>query len=252
MNSIVLGLICFTTISAGTGFGFYLGRTLPGHHLSTESKDAIKMAWGIVATMSALVLSLLLSSAKTSFDTVNAETAQAGAKIIVLDRILARYGPEAQAARDELRKDVAKRIEMIWSNKNTTGSDELAKGTGMASVQDKLGQLTPTTDAQRMLYAQAQQIAGELVMARWRVVEQARTFLPNVFFLVLIFWLTMLFTGIGLFAPPNKTVLVALFMCNLSLSAALFLIEELNHPLDGVIKVSGTPMRAALEYMNQQ
>jgi len=256
LTSITLGLICFGCVSGGTLFGYFLSRNLPVHHLSTESKDTIKMAWGIVATMSALVLSLLLSSAKASFDSVNSEMTQAGAKIIVLDQVLDRYGPETQATRQELRKDVAARIQRVWPDEKiatteTPASITLTQGRGMRDLQDDLGKLTPQNDNQRSLLAQAQQLAGDLVMARWLVVEQSRTFLPYLFYWVLVFWLTILFTGIGLFAPANKTVLTALFVCNLSLSAAVFLIEEMNHPLDGVVKVSSAPMREAIDYLNQ-
>lgn len=253
MNSIALGLICFGCVSGGTFFGFYLSRSLPVHHLSTESKDAIKMAWGIVATMAALVLSLLLSSAKVSFDTINAETTEAGARIIVLDQVLDRYGPESKPVREELRTEVATRIQSIWPDAKIVvpASVTLTKGKGMRVLQDKLSELTPANDNQRALLAQAQQITGDLVMARWLVIEQSRTFLPSVFYGILVFWITMLFIGIGLFAPANKTVLIALFLCNFSLSAAVFLIEEMSHPLDGMVKVSSAPMQEALEYLNQ-
>ncbi len=113
MNSIALSLITFSFILAGTILGFYLSRALPEHHVSEESKDSIKMAWGIVATMAALVLSLLLSSAKSSFDTISNEMTLMGAKIIVLDQALVRYGPEAKPVRDELHTAVARRIQKI-------------------------------------------------------------------------------------------------------------------------------------------
>jgi hypothetical protein len=253
MNSIVMGSICFGCISSGTALGFYLGRNLPKHHLDDDSKDTIKMAWGTVATMSALVLSLLLASAKSSFDTVSGENTQAATKIILLDHVLARYGPETRQVRDDLRNDVAAAIQKMWPKANSvvSASAVLEGGNGMERVQDDLSRLTPLNDSQRGLLSQAQLLCGDLLQARWLVVEQSRTGLPNILFVILVSWLAMLFVGLGLFAPRNKTVLIVLFICNLSFSTAIFLINEMNHPLDGMMKISNAPMLKALEHLGQ-
>jgi len=254
MNSLLMSLVMFSCILAGTFIGFYIARKLPEHHISDDSKDAVKAAWGIIATISALVLSLLLSSAKSSFDTVNSEMIQSATKIILLDQVLDSYGPETKDARLELRNRVALRIQKIWGGgtSSTTGSSALATGRGMRAVEDKLKLLTPVTDDQRYLLGQARQLTRDLMVARWLVIEQSANSLPGTFFFVLVFWLTMLFVGIGLFAPANRTVLITLIVCNLSLSAAIFLINELNRPLDGSITVSSAPMRQALDYLNHE
>jgi hypothetical protein len=253
MNSIAMSSICFGCILSGTALGFYFGRNLPKHHLDNDSKDTIKMAWGTVATMAALVLSLLLASAKSSFDTVSSENTQAATKIILLDRVLARYGPETKAVRNDLRNDVAAGIQKMWSTTNSAipASAVLEGGSGMEQVQADLSQLTPLSDSQRVLLSQAQQLCGDLLQARWLVVEQSRTGLPNVLFVILVFWLAMLFVGLGLFAPRNKTVLIVLFICNLSFSTAIFLINEMSHPVDGMMKISSAPMLKALEHLSQ-
>ena len=253
MNSIGLGLICFGSICCGTMLGFYLGRNLPQHHLDADSKDTIKMAWGTVATMSALVLSLLLASAKGSFDTVNGENIQSAAQMILLDRVLARYGPEAKDARDALRTTVAAGIQRIWPQSNTRVSTAatLESGLGMDRVQDQLSQLKPATDMQRELLSQGQQICGQLAQARWLIVEQSRSGLPSTLFVVLVSWLTMLFAGLGLFAPRNKTVLIVLLLCSITFSTAIFLINEMSHPLDGMMKISSAPMLKALDHLGQ-
>jgi hypothetical protein len=109
----------------------------------------------------------------------------------------------------------------------------------------------PATDAQRQLLAQAQQISGELLQARWLLIEQAQNALPLPFLVVLLFWLTMLYASFGLFAPGNATVITVLLICAVSVSAAIFLIFELNRPLSGMIKVSSAPMLKALEHLGQ-
>jgi hypothetical protein len=254
MNSIWMGVTSFICISAGTLLGFFICPKLPKDHLDAISRDAIKMAWGILATMVALVLGLLLASAKSSFDTINSEVTQAGAKLIVLDHILTRYGPEAKAAHNELRQSVASLVQNVWSQGDTAASSSTAleNADGIEHVQDQLNLLVPRTDSQRTLLAQAQQISTDLLLTRWLVVEQSQGSLPRSFFVILVSWLSILFAGIGLFAPVNRTLLVTLFLCNFSFSSAIFLINEVNQPLGGIAKVSSIPIRMALEQISRE
>jgi Protein of unknown function (DUF4239) len=253
MTPLTVSLITFVCLSAGALSGFGLGLILPEHHLSNDSKDAIKMTWGILATMSALVLGLLVASAKNSFDTVNNEVTTVAAKILVLNHILILYGPQADEARNELHQAVASAIKRDWPDEAISAytSAAIEKGNAMEGVRDKLNELSPATDAQRALLSQAEQISGDLMLARWLVIEEARTLLPTVLFVPLVAWLTLLFTGVGLLAPHNKTVLTASFLGSLSLGVAVFLINDLSHPLSGLITVSSAPMRDALEYLGQ-
>jgi len=121
----------------------------------------------------------------------------------------------------------------------------------MEMIQAKLRSLTPTTDAQRQLLSQAEQISNDMLQARWLLIEQAQSALPMPFLVVLLFWLTMLFLSFGLFAPRNATVIIVLLIGAMSVSGAVFIILEMNHPLRGMIKVSSAPMRKALEHLGQ-
>jgi membrane-bound ClpP family serine protease len=132
-----------------------------------------------------------------------------------------------------------------------TGMTAFERANGMEVVQAKLRELTPVTDAQRQLLAQAQQISGELLQFRWLLIEQTQNALPMPFLVMVLFWLTMLHMSFGLFAPRNAMVIVVLFLCALSVSGAIFLILEMNHPLSGTIKVSGAPMLKALQHLGQ-
>src|ERR1700691_2825244 len=86
------------------------------HHLSPDSKDVIKLGMGLIATMSALVLALLTNSAKGSYDTQRSEVTQLSANVILLDRVLAHYGPETKEARDLLKLSAAGMIDRMWPN----------------------------------------------------------------------------------------------------------------------------------------
>jgi len=160
MSSLDIALISAACIFGGVLLGLFLQNLLPGHHLSADSKDTVKLAAGMIATLSALVLGLLVSSAKSTFDTVNAEITQGAAKMIQLDRALANYGPETRDARELLRRSLVAGIAAFWPEAKTaaTGMTTFERANGMELVQAKLRELTPATDAQRQLLAQSQQI----------------------------------------------------------------------------------------------
>ncbi len=121
----------------------------------------------------------------------------------------------------------------------------------MEGVIRKVRELKPRTEVQRALQDQALGICNDLLMTRWMQIEQAQTSLPVAFIVILLFWLTMLYTSFGLLAPHNLTVITAMFVGALSLATALFLILEMNRPMSGSIKVSSAPMRKALDHLGR-
>ena len=253
MSSQTIFLISSGCIFGGALLGLLLHGLLPEPHLRDASKDTVKVGAGMIATLSALVLGLLVGSAKNTFDTAEAEMTQGSAKIILLDRLLADYGPETKAAREQLRRTVATQIEDLWPEEKTgvSGLAAFERTNGLEAVQMTLLKVMPTTDAQRQLFAAAQQICGDLRQTRWLLVEQTQSPIPIPFLVVLLFWLTVLHVSFGMLAPRNATVIAVLLICALSVSGAIFMILEMSHPLDGMIKVSSAPMRKALEHLGQ-
>jgi hypothetical protein len=254
MSSFSIAFISAICIFGGALLGMALQRRLPGHHLSKEMQDLVKLSAGTIATLTALVLGLLVSSAKSSFDGINSGIVQGSAKFILLDRTLARCGPDAQAVRDQLKRTLAAGIETVWPQEKT-GIPALTafdRGNGVELVQDKLRELAPPQkDSQRLAFAQAQQIAADLGQLRWLLLEQAQNQLPLPLLLILVFWLFLLFISFGLFAPRNAMALVVLSVGACAIAAAIFLVLELNRPLDGLVKVSSAPLRNALQHLGQ-
>ena len=253
MNPLTIALASVGTIFGGALLGMWLQNLLPGHHLSKEMQDLVKLSAGTIATLTALILGLLVSSAKSEFDAINTDLVQGSANFILLDRTLARYGPEAKEARDQLKRAVQAGIEMVWPNEKTTRNvlSAIEDANAMELFQNKLNELSPQTDSQRQARTQALQIAANLGQLRWLMIEQAQNQLPTPLLLILIFWLILLFVSFGLFAPHNSTARTVLFVGACAISAAIFLVLELNRPFDGVTKVSSAPLRAALRHMGQ-
>ena len=244
MSALTLALLIFACVFVGAVIGMLLRAVLPGHHLSAESKDVVKMGTGLIGTMAALVLGLLVASAKSSYDSQANELTEASAKILMLDRVLAHYGPEGKDARELLRQVVSRMIETLWAtNVSATSRPTTAEG---EALFDNIQQLAPTSEAQRALRSQAQQIALDLARTRMLLYAQQGSSVSVPFLVVVVSWITIIFISFGLFAPRNLTVIITLLLCALSVAGAMFLILELDHPFSGLIQLSSAPLRGAL------
>ncbi|MET4605353.1 Mn2+/Fe2+ NRAMP family transporter [Bradyrhizobium sp. JR4.1] len=244
MNAIALSGITFVCIAGGALFGMFL----PGHHLSTDEKDVVRLGTGLIGTIAALVLGLLIGSAKGSYDTQSTQVTHMTSSVVVLDNLLAQYGPETNDVRRLLRRSVAVLADRMWRE----NSSEAAKGTPFeASAASeafftKLQQLSPQNDAQRSVQARAVQIATDIAQTRLLLFAQTSNSIPMPFLVVLIFWLTIIFGSLGLFAKPSTTVFCALFVFALSAAGAIYLVLELGQPFAGLMQISNAPLRNAL------
>ena len=253
MSAWGVGLITFVCVLGGAFAGLTLRAVLPGHHLSDESKDVVKVVTGLMATLSALVLGLLVASAKGSFDGVSDGLRQTAAKIIVIDRLLAQYGPEAKDARAELRTAYAARIDRLFPRAAQAGAaaGALKDDASMQQFAATLRALRPADDDQRALKSRVEQAFQDLALARWVGFESAAATTPTAFLVVLVSWLAAMFLSFGLFAPRNGTTLTALTAGALAVSTAIVLIEEMGQPFDGLIAVSSAPLHDALAVLGK-
>ena len=217
MSSLAIAGIVFAFAFGGAMFGMFLRSVLPDPHLGSDSKNVIKMGTGLVATMWALVLGLLIASAKSTFDAQRNGLQQIAVNVVVLDRTLARYGPEAKDARNALRQTIAGAVDRLWpaSGYQSTALDAPEITTSGAALFDAIRSLSPHTDAQRADQAQALQVGAELVRTKLLLSQRDDGVIPTPFLAMLVFWLTVLFTSFGLFSPRNGTVIVVLFVCAL-------------------------------------
>jgi hypothetical protein len=253
VSAVAISLTIFACVCAGVLLGMLLGATLPAQHLSPESRDVVKVGMGLIGTMTALVLGLVLASAKSSFDTKNGQVRQTAVVVIVLDRTLARYGPETKDIRDLIRQTVAQRLDTTWPEESSRSApaDTAVDAPAGEVLEDRIRALSPQNDAQRALQSRALQLTGDVLQARWLIFEKTGSSIPLPFLVILIFWLTVLFASFGLVAPRNATVLTVLLICAMSVSAALFLILEMDRPFEGMLKISSAPLRYTLAHLGQ-
>jgi len=248
MGSLTIAAIVFACTFGGALLGIWLRSILPESHLSSDSKDVVKMGTGLVATLSALVLGLLIASAKGSFDAHRTGIQQLSTNLILLDRSLKFYGPETKPIRENLASTVVLVLDQHWpqDGSKVIGLDNQEISDRAGALIVAIQELAPRTDAQKSIQSQALGITADLARTRWLLSHADESSIPGIFLGVLIFWLAVLFISFGLFSPGNATVVTVLFICALSLAGALFLIVELDQPFHGLIQMSSKPLRDAL------
>lgn len=244
---IILGIVF-----SGALLGMLIGRLLPPQSATSETKAGVSVSMAVVGTLSALVLGLLMSNAISTFNARNAEVARLSADIIQVNRLLRRYGPEADVARGTLRRYTAIRLDDLFPT--GTGKkpklDDPAAVNVLERLQDQILSLKLADGRHRWLSSQAVQIAADLSEIRWLLVAQEKTSIPLPALILIVFWLTLLFTSFGLFAPRNITMTIALFLCALVASSALAMVVELYTPFIGTVRLSDAPMRYAIEMIS--
>ena len=245
-----ISAIVLLCIFSGALLGFFLRRVLPEEQLNPESRQAVNLGMGIIGTMSALVLGLLVASAKGTYDAQNDALIQVSAKVIFLDQTLRDYGPQAQETRIALRQSVEAAINMLWPQKRTQDL-HFEPGKNMPRVYRYIEQLKPQDDNQRAAKDRAMTTIVSLMQTGSLAAVQRTVSISTPLLVILVFWLTINFISLGLFAPSNATVIATLFLCALAVSGAILLILELYHPFGGLMHVSSEPMHVALERLSQ-
>jgi len=245
MTSIEIAATIFGCLLLGALAGMGLRGVIPQHHLDADTRDLIKLGVGLIGTMSALVLGLLVASTKGSYDTKKGELAQMAGNVILLDRVLAHYGAEADDARDALRSTVAG---MVGSSGAKSQLEQLGQAApvGREVIFDKIQNLVPHTDTQRTLKGDAESLAINLGQTRWLLFAQSGTSISTPFLVIVVSWLTVLYLSFGLFAPRNATAFITLLVGAVSVAGAMFLILDLDHPFSGLMQIPDTPLRNAL------
>jgi hypothetical protein len=251
MSYIATSSITFCLIFGAGLLGMLMRRALPQDHLSDDSKDVVKLGMGLIGTMAALVLGLLIYSAKANYDTQSTALLKMSADIIWLDRTLGRYGPEAQPQRELLRSEVVHIMDRLWPQNMSEMAQLTPTGMLSGAVYDSIESLSPKDDRQRLLRSQGLVLASEIGQARWLMYEQGTTMVSEPLVVVVVFWLAFIFLSWGLFAPVNGTVIATFFIAAFSVSAALFLVQEMYMPYAGIIRISSDPLRAALSQLGR-
>ena len=251
MHALGVGLLAFTLIFSGALAGMAIRPVLPAEHLVPEAKDTVRLAIGLVVTMTGLVLGMLVSSAKTFYDGEKNQVALVGSQIVLVSDLLVAYGPETDPVRIEAAQFVEEGIERVWP-KERSRVYQLRPGSASSDFYGQVQQLTPKNDMQRAVKAELLTAAIRLRETYWLLYLQSeQTSVPKPLLAVVVSWLVAIFISFGLFAPRNATVVVTLIICAMAASAAIFIISSMYSPFSGVLKISPVSARAALTQLKK-
>jgi uncharacterized membrane protein YqgA involved in biofilm formation len=252
-SPLLIGLLVFAVVIAGAFAGWAVRQCLPSHHLTDDTKNLVSVSMAVVATVSALVLGLLISNANSAFIARGGEVTALSAEILRLDRILRRYGPETKPARETLLRYAQRKTADLFP-KHLADVDLGNASTYelLQQLEDSLLALKPASPRDQWWLAQAMTLAGKIGDTGWLLAQQVGQGTPKAFVALLVFWLTLLFASFGLFAPPNFTSAVILTLCALAVGGAIGMLLELEKGFGGFIHNSPQPMLQAVKALETQ
>lgn len=247
MSAVAIAVVAFGLILLSIAIGLMMRHWLPESHLTGDSKEVIRLATALIGTMAAVVLALLFASTRTSYEATSSSVGRMMTNIIELDHVLQEYGPEGQALRPGLRRDVKHIVEAIWQDDaSIQGEAHPDTSAGQMSILNKLRQLVPATPLQSALQARAVSISGDLQQIRLALLAQPPDSLSRPFVTVLVLWLCFIFLTFSMSSKANTTLVTVLFICAFAASSAIYLILELEQPFDGLMQIPNTALRNAL------
>jgi len=246
-NTLIIGVIVFAAILSGALAGAKLQTLLPKHHLTDETKSLVNVSTAVLATVSALVLGLLISNANSSFTRLGGEVTTLSAQILRLDHMLRRYEADTEPARNTLLEYARHKFADLFPDSpadvrlGNPGTYDL-----LQELEDALLGLKPANPRDQWWLAQAMILAAKIGETRWLIAQHVGQGTPKAFIALLVFWLALLFASFALFAPPNLTSAVTLTLCALAVAGAVAMILELEQGFGGHVRISPEPMRQAV------
>lgn len=252
MSSLAIACVMFACVLASTLAAMLIAPRLPTHHLNSESRDVVKLGSGVIGTLTAMVLSLLISATKGTYDTQNGTVKEVASQLGVLDGALRQYGAEASEARAQIRPLTQAVLEQLWPSE--AAPVEISKGsskTAWESIFEAVTTLEPRTNSQTLLKSRSQDILVSLGNVNQRLAVNSDRSIPTPLLVMLGVWQAVLFAGFGLLAPRNGTTITVLVICMLSVSVSLFLIMELDRPFEGMVRISSAPLRSVLSHLGK-
>jgi hypothetical protein len=262
MPDIISTAVLLVLLCAAAAGGNYVKTRLPERHRSRDSFDLVQTSINLLVTFTAIVLGLLTNSVKSGFDAAYTARGQYAAALAQMDDCLRDYGPETDSMREDLRAYIAAVIASTWPDEKPpegirypdtkgmplTGENRVL-GAIVEEVGSKLRRLEPTDSLHKQLQTVCEQQYSDLVKSRWTVIEQARASISTPFYWVLVLWLVILFASIGLTAPVNPVAVIVIGLSAISITSAVFVIQDLDMPYGGLFGIPSTAMRHALADM---
>jgi hypothetical protein len=245
---VVSGLIFVGLVAASLG-SLVLYSKLPPHHRQDDTQSVVRAIANIFVVMTSLVLGLMLNSSKGTFESVDHNVHMISTDIILLDRWLRLYGPDADEARQRL---------LVYTEQTASrmrNSTPLVVDRTRESLIDAVGhglRAMKPADAEHVArWSDAIQQFHKIVELHWILVEQSEGMLPWPIISLMVAWLLLIFASFGYRAPRNAVVVASFIMSAALIAGAIYLIIDMNVPFRGPIQVSPAPLQRAIVEMTR-
>jgi hypothetical protein len=214
--------------------------------LQDDTNSVVKLVANLFVVMTALVLGLMLNSAKNTFETNSHDIRTLATDLILLDRTMRGLGPEAEDA----RRNLVEYLQAALKGANILEEDPRAEafleaaGTSLRAIR--------VSDEQKVaIWNDARQLFRQVVRERWVLIDEYGGTIPPPLIALVILWLAIIFASFGYQAPRNPTVMASLCVAALLISAALYLILDMDTPFSGMTQPSNLPFQRALAQLQR-
>jgi hypothetical protein len=267
MTNLKDAALLMAVLLCASGLGLLARPLLSERHRSRETAEVMQLVVTMLVTFAALVLGLLITSAKASFDAIDTDMRGYASDLIELQRLLNEYGPETKPMQQALRRYTAAAIATTWTEeppppgdyypktvqRTLTDAEMESSGLGdmLANIELRLRGLVPADAMHQRLLGDCLNQFKRVLDQRWKLIEEAHASISLPFYLVLVFWLAIVFGSFGLSAPRNALSYATILLGALAIASAVVVILDLDTPFTGTLVVSSQPMRDALAHLSQ-
>ena len=251
MNEILVGVVTFLCLVVASIGSLKLSAKLPARYLHPDTDRVVRLAANIFVVTTSLVLGLLLNSAKNTYESVDHNVHGLATDLILFDRSLRHYGPEAADVRQRLAADVQQALDGTWGKHTQRAPDGRAREVLLDDVWNALAAIRPSDPVRSDLWRDAEANLQNVVRRRWTLIEESEGTIPTIFLIMLIAWLVLIFASFGFLAPRNAVTISTLLVAALLISASVYLILDMDVPFSGPIQISPAPLQRAVEQMRR-
>ena len=251
MNEILVGVVTFLCLVVASIGSLELSGKLPARYNHADTDRVVRLAANIFVVTTSLVLGLLLNSAKNTYESVDHNVHGLATDLIVLDRSLRHYGPEAANVRQRLAADLQQALDGTWAKNSQRVLDNRAAEVLLDDVWNALAAIRPSDPIRSGLWRDAEANLQKVVKRRWTLFEESEGTIPTIFLIMLIAWLVLIFASFGFLAQRNAVTISTLVVAALLISASVYLILDMDVPFSGPIQISLAPLQRAAEQMRR-
>ena len=243
-------LVVVSTLAAAW-LGLHAQRLLPDRYTDEATKGSVKAVLAMLSVLVTVVLGFITADAKRSFDNAGKIVAETAVRLVLIDRMLAELGEDADPIRREMRQAAQEWVARLNSLDGDVNPSVhvVQRVEQLEELFGKIKSLSPKSDAQAKDRERAADLAAGILHDRWVLATGRLASTPTVFLLVVLAWLALEFFLFGVFAPRNACVTAAVVLASLTTASAIFLLLDLEGPLTGPMRISIEPLVRAVSIL---